>query len=207
MSYHWPGNVRELENVIERSVLVCEGQVLHAHHLPPTLQTAETSETTLAQPLQEAVGAYERDLITDALKSARGNRARAARLLQTTERILNYKVRKYASTTGASAADRGRRRPGSRCRRLAGRLCRRQQAPRHRSGDAQQYAAAQHHGEVARRADRPGVFGSSSFNQPVAPASSQPIGVMTSHHDVPATALVCSRRRCSAAARTPPAAT
>ncbi len=95
MSYHWPGNVRELENVLERSVLVCEGQVLHAHHLPPTLQTAETSETTLAQPLQEAVGAYERDLITDALKSARGNRARAARLLQTTERILNYKVRKY----------------------------------------------------------------------------------------------------------------
>jgi Nif-specific regulatory protein len=95
MSYHWPGNVRELENVLERSVLVCEGQVLHAHHLPPTLQTAETSETTLAQPLEEAVGAYERDLITDALKSARGNRARAARLLQTTERILNYKVRKY----------------------------------------------------------------------------------------------------------------
>ena len=95
MSYHWPGNVRELENVMERGVLVCEGQVLHAHHLPPTLQTAETSGTTLAQPLNEAVGAYERDLITDALKSARGNRARAARLLQTTERILNYKVRKY----------------------------------------------------------------------------------------------------------------
>ncbi len=46
MSYHWPGNVRELENVLERSVLVCEGQVLHAHHLPPTLQTAETSGTT-----------------------------------------------------------------------------------------------------------------------------------------------------------------
>ncbi|HEY8551375.1 MAG TPA: sigma 54-interacting transcriptional regulator [Vicinamibacterales bacterium] len=95
MSYHWPGNVRELENVIERAVLVCEGQVVHAHHLPPTLQTAETSGTSLAQPLAEAVGAYERDLITDALKSARGNRARAARLLQTTERILNYKVKKY----------------------------------------------------------------------------------------------------------------
>jgi Nif-specific regulatory protein len=96
MSYHWPGNVRELENVVERAVLVCEGQVIHAHHLPPTLQTAETSGTSLAQPLVEAVSAYEKDLITDALKSARGNRARAARLLQTTERILNYKVRKYA---------------------------------------------------------------------------------------------------------------
>ena len=36
MSYHWPGNVRELENCIERAVLVCEGGVIHAHHLPPT---------------------------------------------------------------------------------------------------------------------------------------------------------------------------
>ncbi len=39
-SYHWPGNVRELENAIERAVLVCEGQVIHGYHLPPTLQTA-----------------------------------------------------------------------------------------------------------------------------------------------------------------------
>jgi Nif-specific regulatory protein len=42
-SYHWPGNVRELSNTIERAVLVCDGGVIHAHHLPPTLQTGETS--------------------------------------------------------------------------------------------------------------------------------------------------------------------
>jgi len=41
------------------------------------------------------VSAFERDLLQDALKSARGNRSRAARLLQTTERILNYKIQKY----------------------------------------------------------------------------------------------------------------
>src|SRR5262249_30004315 len=41
MAYHWPGNVRELQNVIERAVLVCDGDVVHAHHLPPTLQMAE----------------------------------------------------------------------------------------------------------------------------------------------------------------------
>ena len=35
MAYHWPGNVRELENAIERAVVVCDGQVVHAHHLPP----------------------------------------------------------------------------------------------------------------------------------------------------------------------------
>jgi len=45
--------------------------------------------------LEDAVGQYEKDLILDALKTARGNRARAARLLNSTERIVNYKVRKY----------------------------------------------------------------------------------------------------------------
>ena len=44
--------------------------------------------------LDDAVAAYENDLLQDALKSARGNRAKAARLLRTTERIVNYKVRK-----------------------------------------------------------------------------------------------------------------
>jgi Nif-specific regulatory protein len=95
MAYHWPGNVRELENCIERAALVCEGGVIHAHHLPPTLQTAEVSGTLSRLSLAKAVGDYEKDLIQDALKSARGNRARAARLLDTTERIMGYKIRKH----------------------------------------------------------------------------------------------------------------
>jgi len=93
MSYHWPGNVRELENALERSVLVCDGQVIHGHHLPPTLQTADASGTVTRVSLKDAVEGFERDLIQDALKTTRGNRAKAARLLDTTERILNYKVR------------------------------------------------------------------------------------------------------------------
>ena len=44
-------------------------------------------------PLKDATENYERELIQDALKTTRGNRARAARLLQTTERIIGYKVR------------------------------------------------------------------------------------------------------------------
>jgi Nif-specific regulatory protein len=95
MAYHWPGNVRELENALERAVLACDGQVVHAHHLPPSLQTAEASGTGTHTSLKEAVAAYEKDLLLDALKTARGNRAKAARLLDTTERILNYKVRNY----------------------------------------------------------------------------------------------------------------
>jgi Nif-specific regulatory protein len=93
MAYHWPGNVRELENAIERAVVVCDGQVVHAHHMPPTLQTAASSGTTMSLSLKDALDAYEKDLIQDALKTSRGNRAKAARLLNTTGRIMNYKVR------------------------------------------------------------------------------------------------------------------
>jgi len=95
MSYHWPGNVRELENAMERAVLICDGTVIHAHHLPPTLQTAESSGTVVRVSLAEAIASYEKDLIQDALKTTRGNCSRAARLLSSTERVLNYKVKKY----------------------------------------------------------------------------------------------------------------
>ncbi len=96
MAYHWPGNVRELENAIEHAIVVCDSQAVHAHHLPPTLQTAEASNTMM----NRAAGRFDRrrfekDGIQDALKSARGNRAKAARLLSMTQRIFNYRVKKY----------------------------------------------------------------------------------------------------------------
>jgi Nif-specific regulatory protein len=94
-SYHWPGNVRELENTIERAVLMADGEVIHGHHLPPTLQTAEATGTVVSTSLGSAVATFERSLIEDALKTTRGNRSKAARLLGTTERVINYKVKKY----------------------------------------------------------------------------------------------------------------
>ena len=94
-AYHWPGNVRELENCIERAVLVAEGAVIHPHHLPPTLQTAEASGTEIRGDLKSLVEAYESDLIRDALKSSRGSIAAAARAMGTTQRILGYKIRRY----------------------------------------------------------------------------------------------------------------
>jgi Nif-specific regulatory protein len=95
-AYHYPGNIRELENAIERAVVACgDGGVIHGHHLPPTLQTAEISDTVTKVTLDAAVSAFERDLIQDALKTTRGNCAKAAALLNTTERIINYKIKKY----------------------------------------------------------------------------------------------------------------
>ena len=96
MSYHWPGNVRELENCIERAVLLSGDQVIHSHHLPPTLQTADASGTRFTGSLQDTLDRVEREFILDALKSARGNMSEAARTLGLTERIMGLRVSKYA---------------------------------------------------------------------------------------------------------------
>ena len=95
MGYHWPGNVRELENCIERAVLLCEDQVIHSFHLPPTLQTAQASETLPNVSLESAVERLEKEMIIDALKHTRGNISQAAKALYTTVRKLSYKAGKY----------------------------------------------------------------------------------------------------------------
>jgi len=95
MSYHWPGNVRELENCIERAVILSNDDVIHGHHLPPTLQTAEATGTTTKGTLQEMLDNMEREFILDALKSARGNQTKAAQILGITERVMGLRVKKY----------------------------------------------------------------------------------------------------------------
>ncbi|HOV39863.1 MAG TPA: sigma-54 dependent transcriptional regulator, partial [Spirochaetales bacterium] len=95
MAYHWPGNVRELENCIERAVLLSTDEVIHSHHLPPSLQSAESTNTRLHTTLQEALDNLERELILDALKSTKGNMAKAASLLGITERIMGLRIQKH----------------------------------------------------------------------------------------------------------------
>ncbi len=93
--YHWPGNVRELRNCIERAVLICEEAVIRTYHLPPTLQTADSSSTGINLSFGEAVANFEQELLVDALKKSRGNMLQAARDLRVSYRIVNYKVKKY----------------------------------------------------------------------------------------------------------------
>jgi Nif-specific regulatory protein len=95
MMYHWPGNVRELENCIERAVLLSKDDVIHGYHLPPSLQSAESSNTTFDSSLEHALEALEFELIADALKNSRGNRAQAARNLGISERIMGLRIDKY----------------------------------------------------------------------------------------------------------------
>jgi Nif-specific regulatory protein len=95
-SYHWPGNVRELENILERAVIVADGPLIQHYHLPPILQTIEHSPHKKHVGLLEEVDTFEKELILDALKNTRGNRNKAAQQLKISERLLTYKVKKYA---------------------------------------------------------------------------------------------------------------
>jgi Nif-specific regulatory protein len=95
MSYHWPGNVRELENCIERAVILSNDGVIHGYHLPPTLQTAEASNTIQQGGLDATLERVEKDLIIDALKLTKGNMSKAAVELGISERIMGLRIRKY----------------------------------------------------------------------------------------------------------------
>jgi Nif-specific regulatory protein len=94
MQYTWPGNVRELENVIERAVLVCDEDTILSVHLPPTLQRRSLTEA--GRGLAAQVEHLERELITEALRQTRGNQSQAAQILDTSLRILGYKIKQYA---------------------------------------------------------------------------------------------------------------
>ena len=95
MQYHWPGNVRELQNCIERAVLICDEDSIKSYHLPPSLQTSETISDKNPVAFAAAVENFERELIVEALKKVKGNQTKASHLLDTSLRIINYKINKY----------------------------------------------------------------------------------------------------------------
>ena len=98
IQYHWPGNVRELQNCIERAVLICDEDTIKSYHLPPTLQTSETVDDRNPVSFVAAVENFERELIIDSLKKTKGNQTKAALILDTSLRIINYKISKYNIT-------------------------------------------------------------------------------------------------------------
>lgn len=95
MMYHWPGNIRELENVIERAAILSHDGVIQSTNLPPTLQTAESSDTKLQGSLDDILANIEKQAIIDNLISTHGCTLDAAVKLGITERILRLRLHKY----------------------------------------------------------------------------------------------------------------
>jgi len=95
LAYRWPGNVRELENCMERAVLLATGDTIETQHLPPTLQALVGNDQRKGQgKLNAVVETQERELIMAALRETNGNQTGAAKLLGTTKRIIQYRIRK-----------------------------------------------------------------------------------------------------------------
>jgi len=107
VAYHWPGNVRELENCIERAVLWSTDGVVHAHHLPPTLQTSDASDTIGTGSFKDRINLFERDLIVDALKRCNGNLTATARDLKATPRIIRHRVKELGIDYKRYSSKRG----------------------------------------------------------------------------------------------------
>ncbi len=99
LSYHFPGNVRELENIVERAVILSEGELITSDDLPISVKNGQDGkpmpDSFQELTLPEAVALLEKRRIEKALEEANGVKLRAASLLGISERVLRYKIEKY----------------------------------------------------------------------------------------------------------------
>jgi len=102
MEHGWPGNVRELENTIERAMVLCEGEQITATDLPQRIRDAQdpvqTQLTSGDLSIKKANRVIEEVLIRRALQRTKGNRTRAAEVLEISHRALLYKIKNYKIT-------------------------------------------------------------------------------------------------------------
>ncbi|MGE5846096.1 MAG: sigma-54-dependent transcriptional regulator [Ignavibacteria bacterium] len=96
MDYPWPGNIRELENLTERLFVISSDKAvdpsLIASHLSSSISFNSGYENL---PLEEALYAFEKNLIVTAMKKANGIKNRAAKILGISTSVLYYKLEKY----------------------------------------------------------------------------------------------------------------
>jgi len=97
LEHAWPGNGRELRNVIERAVVVCDGDLLAARHLPPELaaHTMAASRDPADPPAGTSLDEAEKRLILKTLETTGGNKTRAAEILGISVRTLHNKLHRY----------------------------------------------------------------------------------------------------------------
>ena len=88
--YYWPGNVRELENVIQRLVLMCEGECIDVPDLPSLMRFSPMHGSRLDRSLAEV----EAEHIRNVLNSVDGHKSKAAEILGIDRKTLRMKIEK-----------------------------------------------------------------------------------------------------------------
>jgi two-component system response regulator HydG len=94
-SYTWPGNVRELENIIERAVVLAEGEQLETRHLPNDFGQAEFEVSEEIHIPGSTLADIERYAILKTYESTGGQTAQTARILDISVRKVQYKLKEY----------------------------------------------------------------------------------------------------------------
>ena len=95
IKYDYPGNVRELENMIERAIVLARGDYITLDDIP---NLSESNAAPAEGGIRETVGVMEKQMITEALVKADWVQTKAASFLGISERMLRYKMKKYAIT-------------------------------------------------------------------------------------------------------------
>lgn len=95
MSYSWPGNVRELENAMERAVILSDDGVIHAYHLPLSMQSPVIPQANMASNLEARLAAVEYEMLVETLALHKGNVTKAANELKLTRRAMGLRMAKY----------------------------------------------------------------------------------------------------------------
>lgn len=99
LSYDWPGNVRELKNTVERAMIFEPGPLVTTSYLPLNLYPdSSLNKPDIGTPIEEgslSLEKIERKLLIQALQKAKGNKTRAAQILEITRDTLRYKIKKW----------------------------------------------------------------------------------------------------------------
>ncbi|WP_437737032.1 sigma-54-dependent transcriptional regulator [Sorangium sp. So ce1335] len=99
LEYRWPGNVRELENTVERAMVLCEGERIGEADLPDRIREArdpiQMQLTSGELSIKKTSRVIEEILIRRALQKTKGNRTKAAEVLEISHRALLYKIKDY----------------------------------------------------------------------------------------------------------------
>jgi DNA-binding NtrC family response regulator len=96
LAYSWPGNVRELRNVVERAVILADGELIREENLPPGLEPGSV-DASLRLPLGLTLDEVERAYLLASLERAGGNKLRTAEGLGVSEKTLYNKLNRYAA--------------------------------------------------------------------------------------------------------------